>query len=467
MLGGMDMRDPTLPGSSEPSERSAYGPLPDRLTRLSSDLRRGSFAWGPVLLVSPYLLFALRGGMPERLPSYMGAVSLLLAAAWPLVHSPRTREALSKRPRTVLALGAVTLWLTCGFLGWTWNPEATIPEISNFHPELLDALKGGPFTHPTENRTEFAIHFSPVLLFGLPLYMIHPRPIMLFLLGAGAMMLALPVAWRFLRSRWGDASATLLALGFALYPPILGIHLDFSPVRFVPLALWAAITGYREKNVLLLGLGIAAAWMAKEIALLPLVMLGAVALVERRKAAWVAGPAATAFLLFYLTVAAIIPWFADFSGASTIAAQFGRWGSTAPGVVIGMIRDPVSVLEALFRLNNLAYLLKLGHPVLFLAPLGSPLVLLALPELLINMLAGFNPGFVDPARPGPWTSLVGHYSAGIGTVLWAAAAEAFAPKAAGDETVESLEDRRWKRAALLFLAVLSSVIYPTNIESIG
>jgi uncharacterized membrane protein len=422
----------------------------------------------PALLVAPYLLYAIRGGMPPRLPGYMIAVFLLLVGALLLLRGDAARRAFARRPRTFLAAGAIAFILVATPMGWVWNPRATAPEISNFHAEYLDTMHGGFFTHPTENRTEFAIHFSPVHFLSYAIFTVIPRPFTLFAVGTLMLTLAIPAAWRFLRPRWGDGPAALLAFGAVLYPSVISQPIDFSPVRFAPLAIWLVLIGYRERNIPLLVLATIYSWMVKETLSLPFFMLGAVALMERRSWRWVVIPSATAVIVFLITNQWIIPTFAGTVGksTSTIVSQFGHWGATAPEVVKGFITDPGSTIKALFRLNNLAYLLKLGHPVLFILPFGSPIALMAIPELLVNTLAGYNPALIDPSRPGPWTAFLGHYSVTIGTILWAAACEAWAPKADAASDPEAEARHRWARAVILFLAVLSACIYPTNAESV-
>lgn len=428
--------------------------------------RRAMFAVLPFLLVAPYGLYMVRGGMPTHLARYILETLTLLCAATLLLSHPRARDAIDRHFRLVLVAGGIAYFVAACALGHLWNPTATAPEMFNFHQEYLDALRGGFFTHPTENRSEFAIHFSPVLLLGLPAFAIFPKPITLFALGSLALTIALLPALRFMRLRWDRPEAALLAFGAVLYPSILALHVDFSPVRLAPFAVWLALTAYRRRSVGWLAVSFLACWMVKETLSLALIMVSVIALIERRPLSWVLIPGASAIAVFLMTNQWIIPWFAGTAGkTSTIAAQFGYWGSNAPEVIGGFLRDPASVFSALFRLNNLAYLLKLGHPTLFVLPLGSPIILAAVPEALVNMIAGFNPALLDPARPGPWTSLLGHYSATVGTVLWAAATESFAPRRESDDARRDPE-AAWTRARVLFLAVLSSVIYPTNAESL-
>jgi uncharacterized membrane protein len=380
----------------------------------------------------------------------------------------RTRRAFAASPRRFLLAGCAAFFLAATPMGWAWNPEAVAPEIVNFHAEYLDTMQGGFFTHPTENRTEFAIHFSPVHFLSYAIFRIAPKPFTLFAVGTLMLTLAIPAAWSFLRPRWGDGPAALLAFGAVLYPSVISQPIDFSPVRFAPLAIWLVLIGYRERNIPLLALAMLYSWMVKETLSLPLFMLGAVALMERRSWRWVVIPSAATVIVFLITNQWIIPAFAGTVGksTSTIASQFGHWGATAPEVVKGFITDPGSTAKALFRLNNLAYLLKLGHPVLFVLPFGSPIALMAIPEILVNTLAGYNPALIDPGRPGPWTAFLGHYSVTIGTILWAAACEVWAPKAQNASDPETEARRRWNRAVILFLAVLSACIYPTNAESV-
>ncbi|MEK8022782.1 MAG: DUF2079 domain-containing protein [Candidatus Hydrogenedentota bacterium] len=419
----------------------------------------------PPVLLAPYLLFAIRGGIPVQLPGFLAVTCCILAVATFILTRAGARAALERHEQFFVWVGSFLFFLAAWKFGSALNPGAVGPEAYNFHQELLDVEQGGFFTHPSEHRTEFAIHFSPVLLLLVPLFHLHPHPDTIFAIGSLVMSLAIPLAWRFLRMKWSPSSAALLAFGAGLYPSLLSLHGDFSPVRFAPPAIWFLLIAYRRRRPVLLGIAVISCWMVKETVLLAVVMLAAVAFVERRGARWY-GPLGLAGIgLFLLTNQWILPWFAGTAGkTSTIAAQFGYWGQSAPAVLAGFLGDPVSVARAIFRLNNLAYVLKLGHSVMFLLPLGSPLLLLACPEFFVNAIAGYYPGLIEVSRPGPWTSLVGHYSATIGTVIWAAATEAWAVKC-GDSN-SGTEEEEWSRARLLFLAVIASIIYPTNAESL-
>ena len=404
--------------------------------------------------------------MPQYLPTYLVVIYPLLAFSTWFLMRPSSRNFFEQKNRLIIVIGTACFFIAALKFGYALNPGAQAPEAFNFHHELIDVMHGGFFTHPTELRTEFAIHFSPVLFLLVPFFKLFPHPIIIFAVGSFMMSLAIPAAWRFLKIKWSPSSAALLAFGIALYPSLLSLHRDFSPVRFAPLAIILLLTAYREKRIFLFCLSITFCWMVKETLLLAVIMMGVIALFERRNFRWVIFPSLIGAGLFILTNNFLLPWFAHTPQmTSTIASQFGYWGRTATQVLVGFANDPVSVFKALFRLNNLAYLFKLCHPVLFLLPFGSPIILAALPEFLVNTMAGYNPSLIDPTRPGPWTSLVGHYSATIGTIVWLSATEFFAPKK-NDGSLNEKENEEWYRAVILFLAVLSSVIYPTNAESL-
>ncbi|MBL4889015.1 MAG: DUF2079 domain-containing protein, partial [Candidatus Lindowbacteria bacterium] len=323
------------------------------------------------------------------------------------------------------------------------------------------------FTHHTEYRSEFAIHFSPVLLLVYPFFTLHPEPLTLYIASAVGLSLAVPLAYRFLKPDWGEGPAALLAFGAVLFPSILSLYSDFSPVRFAPPAIWLVILAYKSGDMKKFAAAFLVCLLVKETLPLAIFMISGVALLQKKKMNWIIIPGLVSIVAFLFINSVLIPWFADTPNkTSTIAAQFGYWGQTAPSVIIGFLKDPVSVITALSRPNNFAYALKLGHGVLFLLPLGSPLVLLAIPEFFVNTLAGYNPAILPYYYTGPWTSFLGHYSATIGTVLWAAACDSFVIKEVSETNTEDLQRSRWVRACLLFVAVLSTVIYPTNAENI-
>ncbi|RMH59777.1 MAG: DUF2079 domain-containing protein [Candidatus Hydrogenedentota bacterium] len=427
-------------------------------------LKKVSVALLPAFLFSGfYFVFAVRGGMPRYLPKHLLWLFSLLVTAALVTGHPGLRRILSRRSREVLVLLTLSYFAAAFGFGHLANADAHAPELYNFHREFLSATQGRLFIHPSEHRPEFAIHFSPIFFLLYPFFKWVPSPVTLLFLGSVALSAAIPAAFRVLRGWWNEPEAILLSTGAGLMPAILSLHMDFSPVRFAPLAFWLMIEGMERRRWSLWWCGFLIVLVSKETLLLGVVFFSVVAWIRRMPTIWIILPGTVGLTTFLIINQFLIPAFAGTPGqTSTIAAQFGYWGRTAPQVLIGFLKDPVSVGKALFRLNNAAYLLKMFHGGLFLAPLGSPYLFLGLPEALVNMLAGYHPGLIPIDRPGPWTSLLGHYSAVFSTAVWASACHALRFRAEDSET----EFTGWQRARWLFLAVLSTMIYPSNAETL-
>jgi uncharacterized membrane protein len=246
-----------------------------------------------------------------------------------------------------------------------------------------------------EEMVRLGGHVDPFLVLLTPLWMIWPSPLVLSLAQIVVVSLgALPVYWLGRRHLESDAVAGLLALGYLAYPwtatsAVGSIH----PVTFaIPMFLFG-IWFLDNERVVPFAVCAALALSTGELMGLPVAALGiwyAIARGQRWAGALIAVAGLTwSFVAIYFIVPA-------FSGDGSIFYGFyDSVGGTPIGVAKTLFTDPGSIVGALTEVQDVAYVIWLGLPLLFLFVLSPGLAAVALPQLLANGLSDFR-SMTDP-----------------------------------------------------------------------
>ena len=280
------------------------------------------------------------------------------------------------------------------------------------HPLRVTDLQG-------DQISRLGAHVDPILVVFAPLWWIWPSPAMLLTVQAIAVALgALPVFWLARKHLHSDRAALGFALAYLLYPAVQWLTLnEFHPVALAtPFLLFALWYLDEDRLVAFAAFAIPAALCKEEIPLVVAAFGLWYALARRRwlpgTAIAVAGVAGAA-----IAIGLVVPHFNE--GASS--AFYGRYeevGGSPGGILRTAFTDPGELLRIAFDERGIDYLAALVLPLALLC-LASPLVLVAAPELAINLLSA------TPTQ----TSIHFHYTAGAipgligGAVLGAAALE--------------------------------------------
>ena len=256
---------------------------------------------------------------------------------------------------------------------------------STAHGRLFELTLGSG-----EQANRLGVHVDPILGLFAPLWWIFPTPLLLVATQVFALALGvLPVYWLGRRHLESDAAAVACGVAYLLYIPVAWNAVsDFHPVTLaVPLLLWAfwfldadRLRPFAFCAVLALSTG--------ELMGLNLAALGLwYAIVRRRRRAGLAiATAGLAWTAFCLKV--VVPAFSD--GASSVFySRFAEVGGSPMGVLGTLLHDPGTLLAAVTTPEDIRYVVLLIAPLLALC-LASPLVLVALPQLGVNLLAGFD-----------------------------------------------------------------------------
>ena len=257
---------------------------------------------------------------------------------------------------------------------------------STAHGHTLEVTSG-----PTgEQMTRLGAHVDPFLALLAPLWLVWPSPLVLAYAQVIVVALgALPVYWLGRRHLDSEPLAALLAIGYLAYPwTATTAAASIHPVTFaIPLFLFC-VWFLDTERLVWFGVCALLAMSTGELMGLPIACLGIWYALARRERVAGALIAAGAFAWTFLAIYVVVPHFAG-EGSMFYGFYDGVGGSPA-GVVRKLFTDPGTVLSALVEGHDIAYLLWLGIPLLFLFVLSPALAAVALPQLLANTLSDFR-----------------------------------------------------------------------------
>lgn len=337
---------------------------------------------------------------------------------------------MSKRgwPLFVLAL-LIALYIA--YFGWYTLRVSDYYQFGGFDLAIYDQAvwntAHGRWFHSTYQPgwdSLLADHVEPILLPISLLYWLWPSPDMLLLIQTVALALgALPVYWLArdglqaavrdglspgqqatggLRSQAALLLVQLLALAFALvyllYPLLHSTNVyEFHPSALaIPLLLYA-LYFMRQRRVILFFIFILLAMSTKEVLPLTTLTVGLYILFIRRER-WVGlATIVVSLVWFILAVFVIIPHFNPGGQSLYFATGYYDWlGGSGREILVRLITHPELILQRLISRISPAYLAGILGPLAFLSLLGLPILLLATPALVLNVLSDktvqYSPG---------------------------------------------------------------------------
>ena len=238
-------------------------------------------------------------------------------------------------------------------------------------------------------RSHFAAHFSPILLAVLPFFAALPHTLTLVAVRNAAVVAVVYPAYRIARRKLQPGPALAAAFLPLAHPAVwyqTQHALYFLPFAAFPLlmAVDATLEGSRWR-AWLWGLG---ALAVREDVAFALFALGIWATIARRDlrhlvfcliaAAW-----------FVTAQAFVMPMFGEASGRA-VGTMASSLGDTPLEIMASVARRPVSALRMIAVPASALYLVRLLRPTMFL-PVVSPLTIVVVPTVFINVLVGSSP----------------------------------------------------------------------------
>jgi uncharacterized membrane protein len=299
-------------------------------------------------------------------------------------------------------------------------------DLGNMVQAVWTTAHGDPLEATSLRGEQFVrlgAHFDPILVLFAPLWWLWPSPDLLLVVQACALASgALPVFWLALKHLRSERAALGFALAYLLLPALEWMALDdFHPVALATPLLLYAFWYLDEDRLVAFAVAAGLASATKEQVGLAVAAIGLWHVVTRRRAWPGAAIACAGVAVSALAVAVVIPHFRPEGGAGYYG-RFDEVGGSPGGIARTAVTDPLALLGAAAEGRDGKYLLALVLPLAGLSLLAPAALLVAAPELALNLLSATH----------TQTSIHFHYSALVLAGLVPAAVLGAARLARGD-----------------------------------
>ena len=252
---------------------------------------------------------------------------------------------------------------------------------------IWNTAHGRFFGSSVEVDNAFADHFQPVMLALVPLYTLFPGPGLLLAVQTVALAVGAIPLYRLARRRLDRASLALaVAASYLLFPATGFVNrFDFHPEVLAVPAFLFAFEALDRDNVRAASLWLLVPLLSKENLGFSVALFGLYAVFLRGRVrfglAWSGlGLAVSGLAMFWL-----IPTLRH--GPSDTLSRYGWLGETPLQMLEVLVTRPEYVWQNVAEPNRALYLLQLLLPTGFVALLGLPELLIAVPGLAMNLLA--------------------------------------------------------------------------------
>ncbi len=261
------------------------------------------------------------------------------------------------------------------------------------------------------HRIPFLGNHMRLILFPLaPLYAIFKTPLFFLYLQSMALGLAAWGIFLVARKQISEGWALHFVIAFLVYPPLIHMNLyEFHPIAFVVPLFIFMLHFYLNERFGLYCVFLVVALLCQENVSLIAVMMGILALMNRRAKRWVVTPLLLGLFYFSIAVLVIMPRLSG--GTIQLYNIYGEMGGSMPEIMENMIMHPIKALGIMLEPDKLNFLILLFAPICFLSCLAPGLLLPLLPILAQRLLS---------IRPSEST-IMHHYQAEFIPFLFVAA----------------------------------------------
>lgn len=320
-----------------------------------------------------------------------------------------------------------------------------------FENILWNAAHGHGLRSPLENGLHhLSVHFSPVLYLFVPLYRLWPSMHGVHGVATIAIAVAGLVFHRYVARTLSPSAALPLLLAFLLTPTIvLQTFMEFHEQALAVLPLTLLLTAWNAPQRTTALWSACALLMVREDNALLVITLGLVSWPDPRRrslalplvALGVGGVVLGRLVAGGLSDGGALP--------SVLGTTYAQWGATPTEIVRAVLSHPAQVIQHIVAPVPIQYLAMLLVPVLGLLPFGSPLTLVALPQLLMILLAAYDSRLFQIRM---------HYSVAPAIVMLFAAVDTLTWMGSVQAPIAGLV-RRWAPLAMLAVCVLLAPVW--------
>ena len=241
--------------------------------------------------------------------------------------------------------------------------------------------------------SRFSIHADTLLILLAPLYRIYASPYVL--LGVQVIAAAFGALGLYLLGKQilkNQALALLPAIAYLLFPPLQNaVGFEFHAETVITSCLIFAFYFLYNRRYLPFAVFALLALTGKETMAFTVAMLGVYALWTHRNK-WVGmATIAVSALWFYVLLWHIMPGSRSDGAAHFALSYYSQFGSTPEQIIRTLAVHPQTWIHQLTLPEQTNYLFYFVLPTAFLALLSPAILLLALPELMLNLLSNNQP----------------------------------------------------------------------------
>src|ERR671934_2861567 len=261
------------------------------------------------------------------------------------------------------------------------NMVQAVWSTAHGHPLRITDIHG-------KQVSRLASHVDPILVLFAPLWQIWPSPDMLLVVQAVAVAAgAFPVFWLARKHLGSERAALGFALVYLLLPAVEWLTLnEFHPVAFAcPLLLFAFHYLDDDRLAPFAVFALLAAATKEEIALV-VAGFGVWYAIARRRQEVGAALVAAGAAWFAIAVGVVVPHF-NHGSTSSFYSRYREVGGSPRRVLRTAVTHPGRLLYKAFDERGLRYLADLAVPLAGLFLLAPLVLVAALPELALNLLA--------------------------------------------------------------------------------
>ena len=265
--------------------------------------------------------------------------------------------------------------------------NSTAYDLAIHEQAIWSTLHGHPFATSLEVDNYFADHFGPLLVVPMLPYALYQSPLTLVVIQALVLGLGAIPLFRLAQRKLSSAlMASALTVAYLAYPALGFLtRFDFHIEIFAVPAFLAAFDAmdqdrYRTATVWLL-----VPLLCKENLGLTVAAWGLYALVVRRKPSWGIAWVLLGLAQFWLTSFWLIP--ALRGESSDTLVRYAWLGETPREMIETLLRSPGQVWDHVASAGRLLNIIQILAPIGFLSLLGPWELALAMPGLVVNLLA--------------------------------------------------------------------------------
>ena len=260
-------------------------------------------------------------------------------------------------------------------------------DLAIFDCAFYSTLRGELFWGFFNNNSYFETHPEPILFLFVPIYFLIPSAKTLIALQCLCISAAsIPLYLLGKKVLGQEAGGVLMALAFLFFPTIVSQHVGqvHTPLLALPFLTFAFYYFAQEQFVPFLVMATIASF-GKEMAPATVLMFAPYALLKRRGKHWILASLLIPTIALYIGLGLIRPHLAR--GESYLAlSYFPGFGNSIPEVMRNLILKPDLVAERLFTVGNAFYLALLLVGAGAFLPFLTLEVILAFPELFLNLI---------------------------------------------------------------------------------